>query len=302
MNDYIIRAVDAEGKFRFHIADSTAMAERSRQLHEDSPTAAAAMGRILTMAAIMGMNIESEGESITLNIRGDGPGGYLVAVCDHPGMARVSAGNPQADVPSREDGHLDVGSWVGREGRLSVVRTFRLKEPFVGITELVSGEIAEDFASYFFHSEQTPTIVALGVFVDGEGKVSAAGGVFIQALPGAEEEDLVRLEEVIQRMAPVTTMLLDGLSPEQILDRYFSVFEPKILDRLPLAYDCPCSRKKMERALASLPLSDLQDLVEDGQAELVCEFCMKKYHFSGKELEELVSTLQKDEKGDQSAN
>lgn len=290
MKDYLIRAIDKDGKFRFHIVDSTEMVEESRRLHNSSTTATAAMGRLVTMATILGIDLAEE-DSITLNIKGDGPGGFLVAVSDKAGTARVSAQNPELDIPSREDGHLDVAGWVGNSGTLSVVRGFHLKEPFMGITQLVSGEIAEDFASYFFHSEQTPTVVSLGVYVETDHSVSAAGGLFIQALPGVEDADLIALENAIANLDTMTNMLRDGLKPEDILDKYFSDFEPRILDKVDVEYECNCSREKMEKALASIPDKDLEEMAEeDGGAEVVCEFCNEKYHFSADELLSLRET------------
>lgn len=284
MKDYLIRAISRDGKFRFHIVDSTGMVEESRRLHNSSTTATAAMGRLLTMATILGIDLEDE-ESVTLNIKGNGPGGFLVAVSDKSGTARVSAQHPELDIPSREDGHLDVSGWVGNEGTLSVVRGYHLKEPFMGITKLVSGEIAEDFASYFFHSEQTPTVVSLGVFVETDHTVAAAGGLFIQAMPGVTDSDLDTLEGAIADLDSMTNMIRSGMSPEDILNKYFSALEPRILDTIEVKYECNCSREKMEKALASIPYQDLQEMAEeDGGAEVVCEFCNEKYRFSADEL------------------
>lgn len=285
MSDRLIRAIDEPGRFRFHIACTTDMVEHSRQIHEASTTATAAMGRLLTMVTIMSMGLESEGESITLNVRGDGPGGMMVAVSDAPGTGRVSAASPKADVPSREDGHLDVGGWVGRDGQLSIVRSLHLKEPFVGITPIVTGEIGDDFAAYFFHSEQTPTVVALGVLIEPDHHVSAAGGIFIQALPDATDEDLDRLEAAIGRMDSVTSMFARGLSPEGILKVYFGEFNPTVLDAVDCRYECLCTREKTGRVLATLPQAEREMLAQaDGGAEVICEFCATPYRFTAEEL------------------
>lgn len=283
--DRIIRGIDKEGFFRFHLAETTQTVEYARKVHDASPTATAAMGRLLTMAEILSLGVENEDESLTLQIRGTGPGGVLIAVTQKSGEARVSATNPKADVASREDGHLDVGAWVGKEGTLTVTRGYKLKEPFSGTVPLVSGEIAEDFASYFFHSEQTPTVVSLGVLVDTDRSVRKAGGIFVQVLPDVTEDALGKMEEAVAKLDSVTTMLDSGLSLEDILAKYFSDFSVSILDELEPKYVCDCSRKKMARALASLPTADRKELAEeDDGAEVICEFCNTAYHFSAEEL------------------
>lgn len=286
MTDYIIRAIDENQKIRFFIADTTEMVEEARQIHGASTTASAAMGRLLTMAVISSMEIQNEGESISFTIKGNGPGGMMVAVTDEPGSARVYAQHPEIDIPSREsDNKLDVGGWVGKDGTLTVVRGYTLKEPFSGVTELVSGEIAEDFVYYFQVSEQRASVVSLGVFVEPDYHVSASGGLFIQLMPDVSEEEVDRLEEIVQDLPSMTQMLGEGMSPEMILEKYFSAFNPKILEQKEVEYKCPCSREKMERALRSLPNKDLVELAEeDGGAEIICQFCNEQYQFTADDL------------------
>ncbi|MCI6156509.1 MAG: Hsp33 family molecular chaperone HslO [Peptoniphilaceae bacterium] len=283
--DKVIRAVDRNQHFRFTIVDTTAMVEEMRRIHAASTTASAAMGRLLTMMVILSYHLGNEQESITVNIRGGGPGGYLVGLTDQPGKARVTAQNPTVDIPSRPDHHLDVGSWVGKDGTLSLVRGMHLKDPVVGITELVSGELGEDFASYFFHSEQTPAIVAVGVLVEPDYHVSHAGGIFVQAMPGATDEELDRLQSIADQMPSVTDLLRQGKTPEEILQDLFGSMNPAIMETGEPSYACSCSREKMHQALLSLPFSDRRVLAEeDHGAEVICEFCRTRYHFTEQEL------------------
>lgn len=288
MTDTLLRAIDKNEHFRLTIAKTTDMVEEMRKLHHTSTTATAAMGRLLTITSIIGSDLKNPDESVTINFKGDGPGGSIVAVSDWEGNARAAADNPEVDIPSRPDNHLDVGGWIGHSGRISIVRGYHLKEPFVGITEIVSGEIAEDIANYFFHSEQTPTVVDLGVLVDTDHSCIAAGGIFVQALPGATPEEIEEMAKACDELEAVSKMVHDGLSPMDILEKYFAQFEPKILDEKPIEYRCYCNRDKIERAVASIPKADREQIAtEDGGAEIVCHFCNKHYWFSEEELRDL---------------
>lgn len=285
MTDQILRAIDPLGHVRFFVADTTDMVEEMRNIHNASTTATAAMGRVLTMMSILSLGLENPGDSITVNIKGGGPGGYLVGLTDGVGEARVTADRPEVDIPSREDGHLDVGGWVGRDGTLSLVRGYGMKKPFSGLTELVSGEIAEDFASYFFQSEQKPSIISLGVLVEPDHHVSHAGGLFVQLLPDHTEEDIEKLEDVLETLPSMTTMLSEGLTPEAILKEKFATLEPELLATTQPHYVCHCSHQKMLDALLSIDEADRRQMAEeDGGAEVVCEFCRTAYHFSADEL------------------
>lgn len=285
MADRLIRAVDFWGRFRFFVAETTEMVEEMRNIHRSSPTATAGLGRLLTMMSLLSLQIDEDLPAETVTIKGNGPAGYLVGVTDSKGHARVSCAHPEADVPSRSDHHLDVGSWVGREGTLNFVRANRNREPFSGLVPLVSGEIAEDFASYFAKSEQTPTVVSLGVLVETDYHVAAAGGILIQALPGTTEEDFAELEACLEKLPPMTKAVSQGENPGQILSHYFSALKPDILEELPVSFACPCSREKMLVAVQSLPEKDRREMaVEDGGCEVECEFCHHKYRLLGKEF------------------
>lgn len=286
MTDRMIRGVARSGRFRFLAADTRLMAEEARKIHGASPTAAAAMGRLLTMASFLSLDLKSPGDSITLLMKGGGPGGRLLAVTDQPYTARISCQNPQADLPDRSPGHLDVGGFVGRQGTLTLIRkSAHSKEPFAGTTRLVSGEIAEDFSAYFLQSEQVPSVVSLGVLLSPAGKVEVAGGLFVQALPGAGEEDLQKLEEAVQGLLPMTAYLQDGLRLEEILQKAFPAFPFELLEEGEPVYYCPCSKDRMVRALRALPLEDRRALAQEDQgAEVVCEFCRKKYWIQGEDF------------------
>lgn len=285
MTDQILRAIDPTGHVRFFVAETTQMVEEMRHIHNASTTATAAMGRVLTMMSILSLGLENSGDSITVNIKGHGPGGYLVGLTDGVGEARVTAEFPEVDIPSRSDGHLDVGGWVGRDGTLSLVRGYGMKQPFSGLTELVSGEIAEDFASYFYQSEQTPSVISLGVLVEPDYHVSHAGGLFVQLLPDHTEADIDTLEAVVSTLPSMTTMLAEGLTPERILKEKFAAFAPQVLSTVEPHYVCHCSREKMHDALLSIDVADRRQMAEeDGGAEVICEFCRTPYHFSAEEL------------------
>ena len=286
LTDRMIRGVAKTGRFRIRAADTRLMAEEARKIHGASPTAAAAMGRLLTMASFLSLDLMFPGDSITLLIKGGGPGGRLLAVTDEPYSARISCQNPQADLPDRSPGHLDVGGFVGRQGTLTLIRKSDYsKEPFAGTTRLVSGEIAEDFSAYFLQSEQVPSVVSLGVLLGPSGKVEVSGGLLVQALPGASEEDLRQLEEDAQGLRPMTAYLQKGLSLEAILQRAFPSLPFNFLEEGEPVYHCPCSKDRMLRALRALPLEDRRALAqEDHGAEVVCEFCRKKYWIQGEDF------------------
>lgn len=292
MKDYIIRAVDVTKSARIFIARTTKMVQEIRNIHQSSATGSAALGRLATMASLMGINLKSDGDTVTLKTDGGGIGGKLIAVSDSTGKVRVTATNPQADCPSNEKGKLDVATFVGRQGQISIVRDFGLKEPYVGISEIVSGEIAEDFANYFFYSEQTPTVVSLGVLVDTDLSIKAAGGLFIQLLPDAGEETITTIEEIAKSLPPVSTLIDQGLSPEEILEQYFTKLDPEVIDKIDVSYECNCSRERVEKAMISIGKKDLEEIIrEDGKAHVVCDFCREEYNFSKEELQALSNQI-----------
>lgn len=292
MNDYLIRAIDKKENIRLFVAVTTNMVEKARKIHNTSPTATAALGRTLTAAVMMGAMMKNPTDKLTLRINGGGPIGTILAVADNKGKVKGYVGNPYADLPSRKDGKLDVGGVVGKQGTLTVIVDYGLKEPYVGQTNLVSGEIAEDLATYYVVSEQQPSAVGLGVLVDRDITVRAAGGYILQLMPNVPDEDINVIEKAISKMEPVSKLVDMGLSPEEIMEKLVGSFEMRILDKTDVEYKCDCSRERIENILISLGKEELQDMIEkDGKGEVICHFCNTKYNFTKEELQELLSRI-----------
>ena len=265
------------------------MVERARQIHKTLPVATAALGRTLMAASMMGDMLKEKDGSVTLQIKGGGPLGAITAVSDSRGNPRGYLQNGQVDIPRKYQGKLDVGAAVGSSGSLTVIKDMGLKEPYIGSVQLVSGEIAEDITAYFVESEQVPTACALGVLVDKDQSVAAAGGYLVQLLPGADESVIQRLEESIARLGPVTDALHGGADAVQLLGRVLEGQEPELLERRPVAYKCYCSRERVSRAIISMGKEEMQNLIEEqGGAELTCQFCDKVYRFTKEDLQELL--------------
>jgi len=274
----LIRGISEDGGVLFCALDSTDIVREAERIHKPSAVVSAALGRLLTAASMMGVMLKSEQNSVTLRVRGGGPVGMLLAVSDGSGNVRGYAENPSVHLPSRPDGKLDVGGVVGREGTLSVVKDLGMKEPYVGQVPLVSGEIAEDITSYYAVSEQTPTVCALGVLVDRDLSILAAGGYLAQLLPGAEEADIDRLEKNIASMPSVTTLLRAGGTPQTMMEQVLSGLAPQVLLEKEVFYRCACNRMRVEKMLLSLQTSELEELAADGKPiEVCCQFCDKKY-------------------------
>lgn len=291
MNDHIVRAMTGDGFIKAAAVLSTGMTERARIIHKTFPTATAALGRLLTAASMMGNMQKIEDGSLTLQIRGDGPLGTLLAVSDAAGNVRGYVTNPQISLLEKYRGKLDVGGAVGR-GMLTVIRDLRLKEPYVGSVELVSGEIAEDIAAYFAQSEQIPTACALGVLVDVDQSVKAAGGYLIQLLPGAPDELIDRVEAGVQRAGAVTGVLREDPDPAALLRRVLDGFELEILETAPVEYRCYCSRGRVRATLVSLGADELRDIVEKGETVHVgCQFCDADYAFGPDEVAGILAEL-----------
>ena len=289
MKDYLIKAIDELGRIRVYIASSTNMVEKARLTHNTSPTASAALGRTLTAGVMMGVMMKNEEDVLTLKIAGGGPGGNIYVVAKNNGIIKGYIDNPMADVPSRSDGKLDVGRLVGNNGSITTIMDLGLKEPYVGQSNIISGEIAEDLANYYVLSEQTPSAVSLGVLVDKDISVRAAGGYIIQLLPGVADEDIEKIENRLANIEPVSVMIDKGLSPEEILDKLLGDFNMRILEKLDLEYKCDCSRDRIEQVLISLGKKEIQDIVEeDGQAEIVCHFCNTKHQFNKTDLSKIL--------------
>ena len=290
--DQLVRAITAGGGVKAVAVTARELTEQARNIHRTLPTATAALGRTLAAAAMMGNALKEDAASLTLQIKGGGPLGTVLAVSDHLGCVRGYVQNPQTDLPLRPDGKLDVGGAVGCEGTLTVIKDLGMKEPYIGSVALLGGEIAEDLAAYFVESEQIPTACALGVLVDRDQSVRAAGGYIIQLLPGAEEGVIAQVEQGVLSAGPVTALLDRNPDPEALLRTVLSGFDVELLESSPISYKCYCSRDRVERALISMGVEELEDLLaEQGGCELGCQFCDKVYRYTAGELKELIDRL-----------
>ena len=290
--DRIVRAISSDGLVQAAAICSRDLTERARQIHKLLPVGTAALGRTLSAASLMGNALKGAGASLTLQIKGGGPLGTVLAVSDNLGNVRGYVTNPQVDIPLREDGKLDVGGAVGREGTITVIKDLHMKEPYVGTIDLLGGEIAEDVAAYFVESEQIPTACGLGVLVDRDQSVKAAGGYLIQLLPGATEDTIVKVEGGIMAAGNVSAILDKDDDPEHMLRQVMSDFDLKILETCPVEYRCYCSRQRVERALISLGKDELRQILEEqGHCSMTCQFCDAVYDFSGDELKSLIDSL-----------
>lgn len=290
--DEMLRLSLMDGQVRVMMADTTAMCQRAADIHHATPVCTAAMGRLMTATAMMGVMMKGENESVTVTIKGGGPMGTLCAVAHH-GDLKVYADNPQVELPLRADGKLDVGTAVGKDGRMSVVKDLGLREPYVGQIELVSGELAMDFANYFTVSEQSPSLVALGVLTSGDA-VLKAGGLLIQPMPGCEDAIIDQLELRSPMFADISREM-SFASKEELVEGWFQGMKMELLEREPLRYHCDCSRYRMEKALISLGRRELTTLIEEDKgAELGCHFCHSFYQFSTGELKELLQKASRD--------
>lgn len=286
--DYIVRAMAADGQIRAFAATTREMVECARMAHNLSPVAAAALGRLLTAGAMMGIMMKGAEDLLTLRIQGDGPIEGLTVTADAEANVKGYVFNPAVMLPPNEKGKLDVGGALGL-GVLSVIKDIGLKEPYVGQTILVSGEIAEDLTYYYATSEQTPSSVALGVLMNRENTVRQAGGFIIQLLPGASDEIVERLEKKLKELPSITTLLDAGNTPEMILKHILEEFGLNILDTVPTKFYCNCDKARVEKALISIGGKELNEMIEEGKkVEVNCHFCNKNYEFTVEELSELL--------------
>ena len=283
--DELLQIDLCQGQVRVMLLETTQTVQRAADLHCSTPVCTAALGRLMTGTLMLSMMMKGEEESVTVSLKGDGPMGTLIAVADHQ-YVRCCADNPQVELPVRPDGKLDVGGAVGHTGRMSVIKDLGMKKQYIGQSEIVSGEIAMDFANYFTVSEQQPSLVALGVLVSGE-TVLKAGGLLIQPLPGCPDDIIDQLELRSPLFADISReMTFAGI--DQLCEDWFRGLSPRILERTELAYRCTCSRDRMERALISLGKEELRSLIDEGKgAELGCHFCHTHYFFSTEQLKEL---------------
>lgn len=286
--DEIVRAVTKDGFVKISAVTARGVVERAREIHGLSPTASAALGRTLCGASMLGELMKEDDASLTIRVNGGGPVGSIIAVSDNGGNVRGYVTEPKADLPLRGDGKLNVGGLVGTNGMLTVSRDIGLKEPYVGSTELVTGEIAEDLAQYMVESEQIPSAVGLGVLVDTDRTIKAAGGFIVQLMPGAPEELITKLEENIFVMDQLTTVLTeDGV--DEAVRQVLKGLDYETVMRVPVEYRCNCSRERVEQALESCGREELLDMAATGEeTEVSCQFCDKIYRFSSSELRELA--------------
>lgn len=289
MMDYIIRTMSRDGYVKAMAIRSTAIVERARMIHKTTPTATAALGRLLSACSMMGNLQKVEDGTLTLQVKGGGPLGTLLATSDAVGNVRGYVHNPSITLLEKYAGKLDVGAAVGTDGMLTVIRDLRMKEPYVGSVALVSGEIADDITAYFAQSEQTPTACALGVLINTDQSVRVAGGYLIQLLPGAPDDVIDKVEAGIQRCGAVTAMLDAGKTPEEILSSVLSAFDLEFFDETPVEYRCYCSRERVSATLLTIGKRDLQEIVDEGKPITIeCQFCDTVYTFTPEDVAQLL--------------
>lgn len=287
MSDYIVRATAAKGQIRAFAVMSKETVEAARRAHDLSPVMTAALGRLLSAGAMMGVMMKGDKDLLTIQIKGDGPAKGLTVTADSRGFVKGYAVNAQVMLPANENGKLDVGGAVG-SGFISVIKDLGLKEPYVGQTVLQTGEIAEDLTYYFATSEQTPSAVGLGVLMNKDNTVRQAGGFILQLMPDTGEEIIDKLEEKITRIPSVTDMQEGGMTPEKMLEEILGEFELEILDTAETGFRCECSKERVRRAISTLNIKDLDDMIEENEPiEVKCQFCNSAYHFSVDELKEI---------------
>ena len=287
--DILTKAVTKDGKMRIYAVVSKETVEEARQIHMTSPVVTAALGRTLTAGILMGSMIKEENADLTLQIRGGGPAGLIIVVAKCDGFVKGYVENPFVELPLNGKGKLDVGGAVGRNGYLSVVKDLKMKEPYIGRVPLATGEIGDDIAFYYAQSEQTPSIVALGVLVDKDLSVKTAGGFIVQVMPDCDEFSLARLEKSVEGLKSVTALLDSGMNGEDIIKYVMKDFEIDILESIEVGYRCDCSRERTYRAVKSLGKEEIQKIIEeDNRAEVSCHFCSEKYVFEKEELEGMI--------------
>ena len=292
MKDYLVRGMTMDGSVKVVAIRSTGIVSRAAQIHKTSPNATAAFGRALTAASMMGNMQKVEGGSMTLQIKGGGPIGSIVCVSDPVGNVRGYVYEPNVPLVEKHPGKLDVGATVGTDGTLTVIRDLQMKEPYVGSIPLVSGEIGDDVTAYFAQSEQTPTACALGVLVDRDLSVKVAGGYLVQLLPGASDEVIDKLEAGIRRAGAVTTMLENGLTPEDILGQVCGDLGVVFMETTEVEYKCYCSRERVTSALVSLGRKELEEIRNEGKSFPVeCQFCDTVYSFTPEDIDNILENV-----------
>ena len=297
----VLTAIDKSGSFRVYLTISTKLVQEALNIHNTTPVATAALGRVLTSAGMMGLMLKNERDKLTLIFKGDGPARQILATADGKGNVKGYIADPGVDLPLKENGKLDVGGAIGR-GELTVVKDLGLKEPYVGTVSLVSGEIAEDLTSYYYISEQQNTAISLGVKIERDYSVGCAGGMIVQLLPDASEDSVAALEKIIGDMEPITT-LIDKVEDSDA-DERLRLLSKEIFGRIPeefaieeleiknMDWNCDCSFERLEKILMTIGERDLKEIIEeDGEAQLVCQFCLKKYKFDKAHLEKILASI-----------
>lgn len=288
MNE-LVRMISEDGTLYVLALNSTEMVKKMQEIHGTSKVCSAALGRLLTAASMMGALLKGDSDTLMLKISGSGPASPAVAVADSKGFVKGYIGDAKVKLPLNGKGKLDVSGALGKDGFLTVIKDLGLKEPYCAQVPLISGEVAEDITAYYASSEQTPTVCALGVLVDPESEnVLLAGGFLIQLLPTADEAVISAVEKGLESVKPVTTMLAEGLSPEEICKKVLPNFEMQLLDRTQTGYRCDCSRERVTAALIGAGKEGLAEMAQDNETEVVCHFCNRKYVFSKEEILNLI--------------
>ena len=284
----LVRCISQDGTIIAMAVDSTDIVRRAEQIHKTSAVCTAALGRLLTAASLMGSSLKGKDDSITVRMRGDGPAGTVMAVSDSAGNVRGYVQQSVVEIPLNEKGKLDVSGAIGKNGFLTIIKDLGMKEPYVGQVPIISGEIAEDITAYYSTSEQTPTVCALGVLVNPDLTVRAAGGLIIQLLPTALDDTIDKVEECIRDLRPISSLIDSGMTPEEICHHALKLFDLDILDSAEPTYKCYCSKERVEAALISTGVEELTEMSKEEITEVSCQFCDVKYTFTGKDIERLI--------------
>ncbi len=287
--DILTKAVTKDGFIRIYAVNSKNTTGEAQKIHSTSPVVTAALGRLVTAGMLMGAMQKDENIDLTLQVKGGGPAGLMIVVAKHDGFVKGYVENPLVDLPLNSKGKLDVGGAVGTAGYLSVIKDLKLKEPYIGKVPLKTGEIGDDIAFYFAQSEQVPTAVALGVLVDKDLSVKAAGGFIVQVMPDCDEFTLKRLEKAVSEVESVTKLLEDNITSEELILKVMKDFDVEILESREVGYRCDCSRQRTEKAIKSLGKDEIKAILEDeGKAEVTCHFCNNAYVFERYDLEKML--------------
>lgn len=289
----LVRCISADGTLTAMAVDSTDIVEKAQQIHETSAVCSAALGRLLTAASLMGSTLKGKDHTVTLRLRGDGPAGTVMAVSDSEGNVRGYVQQSVVEIPLNKKGKLDVAGAVGTNGFLTVMKDLGMKEPYVGQSPIITGEIAEDITAYYSTSEQTPTVCALGVLVNPDLSIKAAGGLIIQLLPTALDDTIDKVEECIKDLEPISSLIDRGMTPEEICRHALKLFDLEVLDGSAPEYKCYCSRQRVESALISTGEEELMEMAKDEKTEVSCQFCDRKYVFTPDDLKQLLKKAKK---------